>query len=119
MNLAGEVSVMEAEATGMLEAIKWIETKDLCNVVIESDSQLVVHVVMNSVDYQLEIGYILDECREKLIKRSDLSVSHVKKLANKAAHFMARVPCLLNNYNCFTSPPELLLEMIPFGFQLE
>ncbi|XP_074364063.1 uncharacterized protein LOC141704788 [Apium graveolens] len=95
MRLAGEVSVMEAEAT---------------------DSQLVVHALDTENVYQLEVGHIIDDCKEKLNERADLSVLHVKKQANKAAHLMARVPCLLNNYNYFISPPDLLFEMLTSEF---
>lgn len=116
MKIVGELSVMEAEATRVYEAIKWINSTGLHHVVIESDSQLVVHDLHAEDSYQLEVGHIIDECEEKLKERADLSVFHVKKQANKAAHLMVRVPCLLNRYNHFISPPELLLEMLPSEF---
>ena len=84
--------------------------------VIECDSQLVVHAIRAEDSYHLEIGHIIDECKKNLKERTDLSITHVKKPANKAAHLMARVPCLLNSYNLFLSPPDLLLEMLPSEF---
>ena len=86
MKMAGTVSVLEAEARGVYEAIEWIEQNELHNVVIESDSQVMMHAVQSLEQYQLEIGYILDECSEKLNSRGDLSLTHVKKQANRAAH---------------------------------
>ncbi|XP_074374619.1 uncharacterized protein LOC141715030 [Apium graveolens] len=118
MKIAGELSVMEAEATRVYEVIKWINSTDLHHVVIESDSQLVVHALHAEDSYQLEVGHIIDECKEKLKEQTDLSVLHVEKQANKAAHLMTRVPYLLDSYNYFISPPELLLEMLPSNFQV-
>lgn len=116
MKFAGEVSVMEAEALGVCEAIKWVLSSGLLNVAIESDSQMVVHAIYAEEAYQSEVGHIIDECKEMLKERADLSVFHVKKRANKAAHLMARVPCLLNNYNLFISPLDLLLEKLSSEF---
>ena len=98
------------------EAIKWINSTGVQHVVIETDSQLVVHALGAEDAYQLEVGHIIDECKEKLKDRADLLVLHVKKQANKDAHLMARVPCLLNSYNHFVSPPDLLLEMLSSEF---
>lgn len=66
MKFSGERSVMEAEAIGMYEAIKWILSTGLHHVVIESDSQLVVHALKSEDSYQVEVGHIIDECKERL-----------------------------------------------------
>ncbi|XP_063946052.1 uncharacterized protein LOC135151500 [Daucus carota subsp. sativus] len=116
MKVAGEVSVMEAEARGVLEAIKWVEDSGIQCVIVESDSLLVVQALKSTETYQLEVGHILDEWKIKLKSRADLSVCHVKKQANRAAHLMAKVPCLLNCSNCFTSPPGLLVEILSAEF---
>lgn len=116
MKIAGEVSVLEAEARGVYEALQWLKQLEIYNVVVESDSQVVVNAVKAREQYQFEVGHILDECSEILMNRSDLSLYYVKKQANRAAHFMARVPCMVNYFNCFTSPPDLLVEMVPSEF---
>lgn len=82
------------------------------NVVVECDVELVVHAVNNAVTYYMEVGHILDWCRLIFKYRTDLSLRHVKKIANRAAHLMARVPCLLHGYNVFSFPPSLLLETL-------
>lgn len=112
MKFAGEVSVMEAEAVGVCEAIKWVLGSGLLNVTIESDSQMVVHAIHAGEAYQSEVCHIIDEYKEMLQERADLSVYHVKKRANKAANLMARVSCLLNSCNFFISPPDLLLKKL-------
>lgn len=112
LKLLGSVSVMEAEARGVQEALKWIEELGLQNVILECDSELVVSAIHKEVAYHLEVGHIVAYCRLKLENRTDISLCHVKKQANRAAHLMARVPCLLNCYNIFLSPPNLLLETL-------
>lgn len=95
------VSVMEAEARGVQLAIDWIEEMGLQQVDIESDSELVVKTVKNEAHYYSEVGHILDYCRLKISNRQDLSLCHVKRQANHAAHLMARALCLSNCFNIF------------------
>lgn len=86
--------------------------------IIECDAELVVAALQGKTPYLLEVGHVIEDCREKLQQRKDLSVCHIKKQANSAAHLLAKVPCLLDSCNCFMSPPECLLEMLPFEFPI-
>lgn len=81
-------------------------------VTIESDALLVVNAIHKNVHNQLEVGNILADCRRALNASCNVQVVFVKKPANRAAHLMARVPCQLNGYNVFRSPPSSLLEAI-------
>ncbi|XP_017251076.1 uncharacterized protein LOC108221728 [Daucus carota subsp. sativus] len=112
MCFSGSVTVLEAEARGVQEAICWAEEMNMHYLVIETDSALVVEAMQSDITYYLEVGHILEFCKSKLQQRSDLSLCHVKKQANRAAHLMARVPCLLDSYNLFLSPPDLLVETL-------
>lgn len=112
MRVQGTITVMEAKARSVQEAISWIEEMGLHHVPVECDSELVVNAVNNEISYYLEIGHILEFCRLKFKSRTDLFLCHLKKQANRAAHLMARVPCLLDSYNLFLSPPSLLLETL-------
>ncbi|XP_074322969.1 uncharacterized protein LOC141659929 [Apium graveolens] len=89
--LSGCVSIFEAEAVGVQEALTWLR---------EWPSQ------------QLEVGTILESCKAGLMEKNNVKVGHVKNLANRAAHQMARIPCSLNSYKVFESPPNSLLEII-------
>ena len=109
---AGTVNVMEAEAIGLQEALAWLEDMGVQNVVIECDSQLVTDSVQYNKEYQLEVGNVLEFCRAKLRQRADFILHNIKKQANKVAHYMARIPCLVGCYNIFTSPPQDVLESL-------
>lgn len=106
------VSVLEAEARGVQLAIDWTEELGLQQVDIESDAEVVVKAVKNEAYYYSEVGHILDYCRMKIRSREDLSLYHVKRQANIAAFMLARAPCLLNCFNVFVSPPNMLLETL-------
>ncbi|XP_074346503.1 uncharacterized protein LOC141685290 [Apium graveolens] len=73
MRFSGEVTVMEAEARGVQEAITWIENLRLQGISIESDAQLMVKAVNSHLEYYLEVGYIIEYCKMKLMNRPDLS----------------------------------------------
>lgn len=57
--------------------------------------------------YYLEVGNILHEIHTILHDREDISISFVKKQANKTA--LARVPCEVGSFNDLSSPPYLVL----------
>lgn len=114
VKIVGEVSVFEAEVRGLLEAFLWLQSLDLQNVVVESDSLLSVNAVKNEVKYVFEVGPMLEECQSILKARSNISVSIVKKQANKVADLIARAPCMVNSFSVFLYPPDFVLETLSF-----
>lgn len=48
---------------------------------------------------------MLYECRVIRSSSPGVSISYVKKQANKVAHMLAKVPCMVNCSNVFWSPP--------------
>ncbi|XP_074364363.1 uncharacterized protein LOC141705221 [Apium graveolens] len=114
MSFPSPESVFAAEAIGMREALSWIADKGLHKVTFESDSLLTVKALQNREDNQLEVGHILSSCLDWLTGNPSFVVSFVKRHVNKVAHELERCPCLVNCYNLFTSPPDLLLETLMF-----
>lgn len=112
MRVAGQIGVMEAEAVGVLEALSWIYEQGWQHVILESDSLQVVSALHHNIEYQLEVGNILDMCRAILRQMNSVIVCHVKKQANRVAHLLARFPCLVDSSNCFMSPPSMLVEAL-------
>lgn len=110
----GQVSVFEAEARGVLEAIRWVLSLGIADVVVENDSMLTVQAICKGTDILHEVGHMLQESRSLIQARPDISVSFIKKQANKVAHLLARVPCEVNCFNDFSSPPHLVLEHIMY-----
>ena len=111
MRFAGSFSVMEAEMTGITEALTWAQNYTN-TVVIESDSPLSVEAIRNGQESLLELGDLIHQCRDFLRHNDRLKLSFVRKQANKVAHSIARIPCELNSSIVIPSPPFFLLETI-------
>lgn len=108
----GAVPVLEAELAGIWEAMLWSHEVSAGLVIIESDSLLSVKAINHGHDNVLESGDLVQQCQEMLRNHGRISVSHVKKQANKVAHNLARIPCEPNCFIVFSSPPSCLLETI-------
>lgn len=112
MKFEGCVSVWEAESVGVLEAVLWTRELPAQPIIMETDSLLSVNAIIRPNSNRLELGLILEHIRDFLDRNNGLSIAFVRKQANKVAHKMARLPCMLNTYNIIMSPPVFLLETI-------
>lgn len=110
----GVASVFEAETRGVLEALTWAAEEIHQAVIIETDSMLTTTALTKKGDNYLEVGNILRECCDLLSLRSDISVTFVRKQANRAAHRLARFRVSPDSYNDFMSPPSSLLETLMY-----
>lgn len=107
-------SVFEAEAIGAKEALSWIKEQGLQNhrILLESDSLMVVRGLTGRVLNLLEVGEVLDQCKILLNELTSTSIHFVRNQANRVAHKIARLPCLVDCQNVFTSLPECLVETV-------
>lgn len=81
MRFEGNVTVLEAEIKGVAEALMWLQSLAISNVDIECDSVIVFNALLKGVEYVMDVGNILDECRAILRHPPDLYVSFIKKQA--------------------------------------
>lgn len=102
--------MFEAECLGVQEALLWILSREERRVVLETDSLLTVNAIRNVNNNMLEVGHVIDQCKTFLGVLPEVSVKHICKQANKVAHGLARLPCLVNRCNVLTSPPTHLLD---------
>lgn len=112
----GASSPLEAEATAIFEGLSWLTSLPYQKVSIESDSLICIQSIHRADDNLFEVGDILESCRTLLNSSTGLSISFVKRQANKVAHEVAKLPCSLNCPNIFTSPPLVLMEAILYDF---
>lgn len=112
LRFAGKVGVLEAELIGIMEALKWTSEFHDQAFCVESDSILGVQAINETSQNHLEAGVDIEQCRSIISSRASVSLSFVKKQANKDAHLMARLPCMLNSFVCYSSPPLSVLETI-------
>ncbi|XP_074355573.1 uncharacterized protein LOC141695214 [Apium graveolens] len=109
-------SVFEAEALGVREALSWIKDQQLhgTKVLVESDSLLTTKAIEGDKVICLEVGEVIEECKQALQNLSTVSVCFIQKNAKRVAHEIARIPCLVTSQNVFTSPSTCLLEPLMF-----
>jgi ribonuclease HI len=81
---------VEAEAWGLLEAIKFAAANDMSSVIFESDCKVIVDIVNSSHLPQNELGDILSTCKGLLSIHTSFIVNYVRRQANEVAHSIAR-----------------------------
>lgn len=106
------VPVLEAELAGIWEAMVWSHELTSGSVVIESDSLLSVNAINQDYENILESGDLVQQCQEMIRASGRISVSYIKKQANKVAHNLAKIPCEIGCFIVFSSPPSCLLETL-------
>ncbi|XP_074367812.1 uncharacterized protein LOC141708205 [Apium graveolens] len=73
MKLTGKVSVVEAKTTGILEAISWANESITGNIIVESDSLINIQNMLQAKENLLEVGDIMQQCRDLLQRNNRLS----------------------------------------------
>lgn len=79
----------KAEYTGLLQALKYVLSKDYENIIIFSDSELMVKQIKGEYkvkDTDLKILY--DECKELIKRIENFKIEHVRREKNKRADFL-------------------------------
>lgn len=79
-----------AEAYACKEAIKWIQSKGLSKVIIESDCLEVVKAIQRKVNIHSYVGRVISDCQTLKDFTSDAFFSFTKREANVSAHKIAR-----------------------------
>ncbi|KAM6557685.1 hypothetical protein CsatB_004704 [Cannabis sativa] len=99
-----------AEMISIKEALSWIKASDLTErISIETDCLTAVQALNCQLDMPSLFGAIVQECRSFLSLLSNVSICHVKRSANKAAHCLARGSCYWSgrHFNESTLPSTL------------
>ena len=79
---------------------------------METGSLTVANALRHNIAHQLDAGDVLDSYHDILRVRSDLSVKHIRRQANRLAHTLAKLPYLSRIVNVFHSPLFSVLEML-------
>lgn len=107
-------TVFEAEAIGVREALAWIKEQHSTrpSILLETDSMLVVHGIKKAMENLLEVGEVLYQCKMLLQELASTSIHFVRRQANRAAHELARLPCLANCHVDFMSPKSVGRDLV-------
>lgn len=66
LTLQAPSTVLEAESIGVREALSWVKARGDRNVIVETDSQLTVDALYGKHKYLLEVGHVIEQCKEML-----------------------------------------------------
>jgi ribonuclease HI len=90
--LHGSPDIAEAEATGLLEALRWMQQPQLTNVniAIEMDCLQVVKAMHARPMNMTEFGSIINLCHSLLVENDDWKINYVRRQANRVAHALAQ-----------------------------
>lgn len=108
----GDFSPKIAEALAFCEALSWIKSKGLSNVVFELDS---LQVVQASVRKRKDLSYfgdVLEECFHICKDLRSHLIKFVKRSANMAAHRLAREAISMSERIEFSTVPAFLSNVI-------
>jgi ribonuclease HI len=86
----GQPEPIHAEAMGALMAAELCRDLDLLDIILEGDSLQVVQALRCMSQNWSPYGQIVEDARSVLYTRMSWIVSHVKREANPAAHYLAK-----------------------------
>ena len=86
----GSVSLELGEAMGVREALSWIKKRSWQQVEVETDSLLVVQVLMSSMSMVSYFGVVIDDCKALWKDLVSVSICFVKCLANETVNALAK-----------------------------
>jgi ribonuclease HI len=79
-----------AEASGLLEAMNWVENQQLHNVIFESDAATVVKAIQSNSFPRNAWGQVARNCARVCGSNESYSINWVSREGNKTAHALAR-----------------------------
>ncbi|GAU49613.1 hypothetical protein TSUD_407720 [Trifolium subterraneum] len=106
---AGSHDVAMAEATGLKQALQFIETNHLSNTIVELDAKIIVQAVNCNKFPRSNWGRIASQCARFLSQSSNtISIGWVNRKGNTTAHRLARWALVEPNKNWFFDFPSCI-----------
>uniref|UniRef100_A0A803PWA8 Uncharacterized protein n=1 Tax=Cannabis sativa TaxID=3483 RepID=A0A803PWA8_CANSA len=114
---SGSVAPEIVELIGIKEALSWIKTKSWNSVEVETDCLMAVQAINNNMFLPSTFGMLVHDCQHLLSELSYVTLSFVKRSANKAAHFLARSSYYMSDRTIDASNlPSELVEIVMNDF---
>jgi ribonuclease HI len=110
----GTPDIAEAEAQGVLEALRWLSSMHMENDIIEleSDCLQVVQAINRQQNNTSEFGIIIDMCRSLLVTNNNWKVSYVRRQANRVAHELAQATRFIASHHIYNYCPPCIEHFI-------
>ncbi|XP_074337681.1 uncharacterized protein LOC141674880 [Apium graveolens] len=91
----GAVQPELAEVMAIKEALSWMEASGWIEGTIETDCLVAAQAIMSRIKMHSPFGVVIEECRTLLSRLNKISLLFVRRSANMAAHFVAKM-----SYSC-------------------
>ena len=112
-NIRGNYLPRDAEALSIREALSWVKSMKLSKVIIETDCLQVFNALVDRQCPLNSFGSIVLDCKCIADFIGDIVFSIVRRSANFAAHFVARVGNSLSGREvCRIVPPSWLVSVL-------
>jgi ribonuclease HI len=110
--LEGQPEIREAEATVLLETLKWLQHYNMQRFHIETDCIQVVHGIEGTNKNNMEFGVIIENCKRLLSSFNNCKVSYVRRQANRIGHELAQAARLYASHQFFDYCPPCIENFI-------
>jgi ribonuclease HI len=108
----GKPDISEAEALGVLEALRWLQREQMTNVQLETDCLQVIQALHSKTRNNTEFGVVINLCRTLLNSNVNCQASHVRRQANRVAHSLAQATRLYASPQVFNHCPPCIETII-------
>lgn len=105
------MTVLEAEATALSEAIKLAVSLGFQTVRFETDCITLADAIHTTSTHLNEVGDIISQFRGLLFINTDFKVSYIRRQANRVAHSTARASLSHPSPHLFYSVPSTLYSL--------
>jgi ribonuclease HI len=102
-----------AEAVGISEAMKWIVSQQLNDVIVETDAEIIVKAIQKKIFPRTMWGNVARSCARVLEDLSQVTIQWVNRKGNKVAHALARHAMVKPNKFWPNNFPNCILPHIP------
>ncbi|XP_031091127.1 uncharacterized protein LOC115996126 [Ipomoea triloba] len=110
----GLFSVKEAEAIAVREALSWLKANNISHCDVEIDALQITQRLSSPLFYS-HFDLILLDVKDLLSSIHDVSISHVKRSANRIAHLLARESLSMSErMEWNSSPPVFIVNSLYF-----
>lgn len=95
MCFIGIPTVKEAEAICLLEALLWVQSLHMSNVIFETDAKSSIDAIFSTKSDVSEFGSLISSYKAIVDQEQTFQVCHVKRQANNTAHLVDKATCYL------------------------
>lgn len=117
-SILGPADSVLAEAVSFREALSWLKRLGASQVIVESDSSMLIQAIQASSSSPNYVGLVVNECKDLVASIVDCRIYFVRRSANSVAHLLARASNSMSDVQEWGSiPPPFICNALSFDLQ--